>query len=156
MSEVWKSETAVAHAECVVRSYLRVTGRELLPSSTGGQDLARRLFYAPFVVVSHGTETDPILNYGNLVALRLWAMPWSEFVCTPSRFTAEPPNREERARLLETARRRGFIEDYSGVRIAKTGERFRIERAVVWNLQDEQGRARGQAATFAEWTPVGG
>lgn len=28
---------------------------------------------------------------------------------------------------------------------------FRIERATVWNLGDEQGEPRGQAAAFSEW-----
>jgi len=32
------------------------------------------MFEAPFVLISHGTEDDPILNYGNRVALWLWQM----------------------------------------------------------------------------------
>ena len=51
--------------------------------------------------------------------------------------------REERARLLETVARRGFIDDYSGVRISKTGRRFRIIRATVWNLLAEDSRPCG-------------
>ena len=34
--------------------------------------------------------------------------------------------------------------------------RFLIERAIVWNLTDTDGTLRGQAATFAEWTPLAG
>ena len=34
------------------------------------------------------------------------------------------------------------------------GSRFRIERAVVWNIVDAAGVHHGQAATFAHWTPV--
>ena len=58
----------------------------------------------PFVVASHGLQDDPILNYGNQVALDLWEMNWEQFTQTPSRLTAEPVNREERARMLEQAR----------------------------------------------------
>mgnify|MGYP002069486675 CR=1 FL=1 len=65
--------------------------------------------------------------------------------------TAEAPNRAERARLLETVARRGFIDDYSGVRIAKSGRRFRINRATVWNLLTETGQPCGQAAMFDHW-----
>jgi hypothetical protein len=83
-----------------------------------------KVFEAPFVVVSHGTEADPVLNYGNAAALALWEMSWEELTRTPSRLTAEAPNREERAKLLEAVTRRGFIDDYSGVRISKTGRRF--------------------------------
>ena len=69
---------------------------------------------------------------------------WEELTRTPSRLTAEAPNREERARLLETVTRLDFIDDYSGVRISKTGRRFKISRATVWNLISENGqRAAG-------------
>lgn len=115
---------------------------------------AERLFHAPFVVVSHGTQADPILNYGNAAALALWEMTPEQFTQTPSRLTAEPMHRDERARLLERTRRDGYVDDYSGVRISATGKRFRIEQAIVWNLTDAEGNHRGQAATFSEWTPV--
>jgi hypothetical protein len=46
---------------------------------------ATALFNAPRVVVSHDTADDPILNYGNLMALELWNMTLTEFTATPSR-----------------------------------------------------------------------
>jgi hypothetical protein len=46
---------------------------------------------------------------------------------------------------------RGYIDDYRGIRVAKSGRRFLIERATVWNLFDESGGPYGQAATFSEW-----
>jgi len=36
------------------------------------------------------------------------------------------------------------------VRIAKTGQRFLIKNAVVWNLVDDAG-FQGQSACHAEW-----
>jgi len=69
----------------------------------------------------------------------------------PSRWTAEAPNRAERAQLLAEVTARGFIDDYSGMRIAQTGQRFLIEQATVWNLMDDEGQPCGQAATFREW-----
>ena len=78
-------------------------------------------------------------------------MSWEELTRTPSRLTAEAPNREERARLLAAVAQRGFIDDYSGVRISKTGRRFRIAQATVWNLVTETGAPCGQAAMFGEW-----
>jgi hypothetical protein len=41
------------------------------------------------------------------------------------------------------------------VRITRTGRRFKIERAIVWNLIDAAGTIHGQAATFDQWTPLG-
>jgi hypothetical protein len=113
--------------------------------------MARNVFHAPFVLVSHGTETDPVLNYGNQTALSLWEMSWAELTRTPSRLTAEAPNREERARLLAAVTAHGFIDDYSGIRISKTGRRFRIAQATVWNLLDGHNHYAGQAAIFSRW-----
>jgi len=151
MNLIWKSEFGVAHTACLARSLKHWTGRELMRGVSDPAALAQKVYQAPFALVSHGTETDPILNYGNQTALNLWEMSWPELTRTPSRLTAEAPNRDERARLLEAVTRRGFIDDYSGVRISKTGRRFRIARATVWNLLTEDGRPCGQAARFDHW-----
>jgi hypothetical protein len=151
MDEPWFQPTAVAQARLIARSLKSLTGRDLLPADPGDADFAVRIFRAPFVLVSHGTEADPVLNYGNQAALDLWEMSWEELTRTPSRLTAEAPNREERARLLATVTARGFIDDYSGIRISKSGRRFRIAQATVWNLVDEANARRGQAATFSRW-----
>lgn len=147
----WQSDWAVQHADMLVRSHHHWTGCRLLAGEPKGLELAKCLFEAPFVVVSHGTETDPILNYGNGAALKLWEMTWEEFTSTPSRFTAEAPNREERARLLALVAANGYMDDYNGVRITRAGLRFEIRRATVWNLITPDGRPEGQAATFASW-----
>ena len=76
------------------------------------------------------------------------------FTRLPSRYSAEPLAREERARLLERVSRDGFIDDYAGVRISASGKRFRIERAVVWDLVDPAGGHHDQAATFSHWQPL--
>lgn len=107
---------------------------------------------APFVLVAHGGETDPLLNFANRTALELWEMPLEEFLGTPSRHTAEPVHRSERAELLRRTTEDGYISDYSGIRIASTGQRFHIHQATVWNVLDAQGQPAGQAATFSEWT----
>ena len=151
MNQSWQSPSVIAHAHILARSLKHWTGRDLLPGNLSQSEFSEKLFHAPFVQVSHGTEADPILNYGNATALTLWEMSWAELTRTPSRLTAEAPNREERARLLATVTERGFIDDYSGIRISKTGRRFRIAQATVWNLLDERGQHCGQAAMFSHW-----
>jgi len=151
MDMIWKTDFAIAQTACLARSLKHWTGRELLAGVSGPAELAQKVFTAPFVVVSHGTEADPVLNYGNHTALTLWEMSWAELTRTPSRLTAEAPNREERARLLAAVTQHGFIDDYSGVRISKSGRRFRIARATVWNLVTEDGKPCGQAAMFDRW-----
>ena len=143
-----------AHVQWLLDSFARLLGRELMARAGSVEEQAERLFHAPFVVVSHGTEADPILNYGNAAALALWEMDFATLTQTPSRLTAEPVHRDERARLLERTRRAGYVDDYAGIRISSTGKRFRIEQAIVWNLVDAAGVHRGQAATFDRWTPL--
>jgi len=145
---------AVNQTQRLLASYRHWVGRELIERSRDPEEEARRLFEAPFVVVSGGAEADQILNYGNRTALDLWRMDWATFTRTPSRETAEPMHREERARLLERVRQFGYIDDYRGIRISSTGERFWIEGATVWNVMDENGGYAGQAATFSTWRPV--
>jgi hypothetical protein len=132
-------------------SYRHWLGHELI--DRGGDELAQseRLFQAPFVVVAHGVQADPIFNYANRRALELWEMELTTLLATPSRMTAEPVHRQERERLLERTARQGFVDDYQGIRISASGRRFRIERAIVWNVLDVTGRKIGQAATFSSW-----
>lgn len=112
---------------------------------------ARRLFEADFVVVSAGADAEQLLNYANATALRLWEMDWAMLTTTPSRQTAEPVHQDERAGFLRRVREKGFIDDYSGIRISSSGRRFRIQKATVWNLVDKSGLYLGQAATFLNW-----
>jgi MEKHLA domain-containing protein len=140
-----------AHVQILLRSYRHWLGRDLLTPFSSMSETARALFDAPFIVISHGTEPDPILNYGNRAALQLWEMSWEDFIKTPSRLTAEPMSREERARLLAEVEKKGYIDHYQGVRISSTGRRFKIDAATVWNLIDSAGNYTGQAATFERW-----
>lgn len=127
-------------------SYAHWTGRALIDSND--ESVGQRLWQAPFAVVSHGTQDDPIFNYGNVCALDLFCMGWREFTQLPSRLSAEPLAREERERLLQRVTRHGFVDDYAGMRIASDGTRFMIQNATVWNLLDENGTYCGQAARF--------
>jgi len=148
----WTDPQIVLWSQWLVESHRRWTGRELIERVGDPLAQARRLFESPIVVVSHGMEADPILNYGNQAALDLWETSWERLLTTPSRLTAEPVNRAERERMLEQARTKGFFEGYRGVRISATGRRFLVENALVWNVLDSAGQQVGQAATFARWT----
>lgn len=154
LAAVWQRPELIAHAQILLDSYRRLLGAELIERSGNAAEQAQRLFEAPRVVISHGIEVDPILNYGNRTALHLWETDFATLTQMPSRLTAEPMEREERARLLARTAELGFVDDYQGVRISQTGKRFRIARAVIWNLHDEHGTKVGQAATFARWEPL--
>jgi hypothetical protein len=136
------------HAERLLSSFKLFVGRSLMDEGPTAAESARLLFQAPFVVASHGGGADPILSYGNEAALTLWDADWDTFTGMPSRLTAEPVHRDERARLLQATEEKGYIDHYSGIRISATGRRFRIENAIVWTVVDSDGERIGQAATF--------
>ena len=130
-------------------SFRRLVGRVLTD-----RDAAWLYDEAPFVVLSHDTQSDPVFIYANKAAQDRFGYDWAEFLTLPSRLSAEAPLREERQRLLDTVRAKGFIDDYAGIRIAKSGRRFRIKDAIVWQLIGPDGTVHGQAATFADWEDV--
>ena len=143
-----------AHAQLLIRSFETCLGRPLLSQRGAPEVLAKELFESEQVILSHDSATDPILSYGNLAALRLWETDWQSLTEMPSRLTAEPEHREERAKLLNSIRDNGYIDNYRGVRISATGKRFYIEDAIIWTLIDDAGQVVGQAATFSNVTKL--
>lgn len=140
------SEERRRRIACISDSYRKLTGRALVAEG----DSVEVLWSAPFAIVAHGTEADPIFFFGNDAALAIFETDFDAFARLPSRLSAEPLLRSERARLLERVAQNGIIEDYSGIRISATGKRFRISSASVWNLTDTAGSAVGQAAAFLQ------
>ncbi|HTN40543.1 MAG TPA: MEKHLA domain-containing protein, partial [Asticcacaulis sp.] len=90
--------------------------------------LAEAMFMAPQAIVSHGIEADPIFRYANAQALKLWEMHWDSFTRLPSRLSAEAAGdiQSDRDALLKAALTKGWVDNYSGVRISSTGRRFDI------------------------------
>lgn len=140
------------HATVLIQAYRHWTGRELVAPNLSAQEAAYALYHATFVVLSHDATADPCFTYANLSAQQIFEMPWREIVGLPSRFSAEPLAQTARTQLLERVNTHGFIDDYSGVRISRTGKRFQVHHANVWNLLGQDGLKIGQAACFSEWT----
>ncbi|WP_257280303.1 MULTISPECIES: MEKHLA domain-containing protein [unclassified Endozoicomonas] len=136
----------------MANSYHTLTGQLLCGLPLNDSELGKKLYEHPSVILSHGTESDPVFCYGNLSAQSLFEMDWNTLTQMPSRHSAEQLNREERDRLLKIVSESGYIKNYSGIRVSSTGRRFLIEQAVVWNLYDEEDKYRGQAAKFNDWT----
>ncbi|MEX0794144.1 MAG: MEKHLA domain-containing protein [Pirellulaceae bacterium] len=155
-SPPWLQHRWLDHTQLLLDSFRHFVGRELIPRLATPEEEAEALFGAARVVVSHTPATDPILNYANHAALNLWEIDIPTLLKTPSRHTAEPMHRDERAELLRRTTEHGYVDDYQGIRIATTGRRFMIDNAIVWNLIDPQGNFAGQAATFTDWRYLDG
>ena len=141
----------VEHVIILRNSLRHWTNRNLINFALDDVEAARYVFHAPFAIVSHDTALDPIFNYSNQTALKLFEMSWADFTSLKSRKSAESVNQEERAKLLLEVKANGFIDNYRGIRISQSGKRFLIERATVWNLLDQNGDYYGQAAMFSNW-----
>jgi hypothetical protein len=154
---LWQQPEIVRWTQIVANSYQQLLGRnlidtfDLMDALETPEQLSQTLFHAPFVLVSHDAQANPMFNYANQTALQLWSLSWDEFTQTPSAASAEPIAREERAKMLQQTSEQGYIEHYQGVRISNQGKRFLIKQATLWNLTDELGRKCGQAATFPSW-----
>ncbi|HEY8277431.1 MAG TPA: MEKHLA domain-containing protein [Methyloceanibacter sp.] len=127
-------------------SYGRLVGAPLVPKGTCADWLYAE---APFVVLAHNTEADPIFIYANQAAQSCFGYSWEEFMTLPSRLSAETADQAARQALLEAVAKNGFMLGYRGVRVAKSGARFLIEDGIVWELLDPDGVRHGQAATFS-------
>lgn len=141
----YRAPAASFRISLIADSFARLLGRSLVEPD---DDVVAALWHAPCAVVAHGTEPDPLFYFANRAALVAFECDVESFVGMPSRLSAEAPLRGERQSLLDRVSRHGFIDDYAGIRISATGRRFRIERAIVWNLVDGDGFRHGQAATF--------
>jgi PAS domain-containing protein len=126
-------------------SYLRLAGTRLVPSGCGAAWLYGQ---APFALLAHDTSPDPRFIYANLAAQTCFEYSWSEIIGLPSHLSAVPADRAERQQLLDAVRRDGLMRGYHGVRVAKSGRRFRIENGILWQLIDARGIDHGQAALF--------
>lgn len=136
--------------QLLLNSYRYWTGELLIPETV--QDL---MSFSD-AVASHIASDDPQFNYANHAALALFKMRDDEFLGLPSRYSAEPMLREQRAAFLAEVTANGFVQNYSGVRIAKDGSRFLIEQATVWNVVDiaQPENVLGQAVVIKKWKPI--
>jgi len=141
-------------AELILSSFSRVLGTHLIDSQLGNVQRYQALYEAPFCVLSHNTNQDPVFNYGNESTLRLFEFDWQGFTNLPSRYSAEFLIQEERDRLLEQVKEKGFIDDYQGVRVSSSGKRFFVEKAIVWNVFDNHNIYQGQAAVLYQWSDL--
>lgn len=151
--EFWEKPDWVTQSQRIAHSFKKHLGKPLAGVMDSDPDLevAQKLWYANQVIVSHDTSEDPLLNYANQVALELWETDVQNLIGMPSRKTAEPMHRDERAKMLEETHQNGYYDNYQGIRISSKGTRFFIPKAIIWNLEDENGNPAGQAATFDSW-----
>ena len=149
------AQSRAAHVALLRDSLLRVSGRDIASGLDLSDGLDAAIQRAPYALLSHDPGEDPHFTYGNATALALFEVTFDRLTSMPSRESAEPVERSERASLLARVADHGYISDYHGVRVSSTGRRFVIEDAIVWDVVDDDGVRHGQAALFERWTRLG-
>ena len=140
-------------AACILDSYARRIGRELLHRSGDLLDDAKRLLAYEAIVLSHDAGVDLRFVYASSAAASLWRISVEDMIGMPSRLSAPADAREDRARMLSDASRDGVLSGYSGERVARDGTRFQIMDATLWTV-DGYPDGPGQAVVFSRWEPI--
>jgi hypothetical protein len=149
--EIWQKIEIINWTQIILNSYQKLLGKDLINREITVEKQAEILFFSPFAVFSHGNQPDPIYNYGNKIGLELWERNWNELVTMPSRLSASPVNRLQRQQSLDQASQQGYIDNYQGIRVSKTGKKYQVKNLTLWNLTDQNNQYCGQAATFSQW-----
>lgn len=136
-------------AELILSSYRHWTGQALTPAR---DDVDWTYAHAPFALLAHGSQAEPLFIYANLAAQRLFEYSLEQMLGLPSYLSAPQAQREARSALLRQVERDGLVRDYRGLRVSRTGRRFWIERTTVWKLLDGAGRSAGLAALIPDWS----
>jgi len=143
------------HVSILLSNLKRWTGIDLAEDNgIPVNKLGKGVFEANFCLLSSDLSADPILNYGNQMALDLWEMSWEELTSTRSRDTAKPDKQSDRDGLMRQVNEKNFVTGYSGMRVSKTGREFLIKDVTIWNLFDDDGKPYGRAAWFIDTAPI--
>ena len=138
-----------AFCQLLIDSYAQLLGLPLVPQAMPVAEATEWLYEnAPFAVLAHNTDPDPLFIYGNKAAQRRFEYSLDEITQLPSRLSADAPNREDRQQFLARVQRLGYEAGYKGVRVTKSGQRFMIEEATLWQLLDADGTLHGPAVVI--------
>ena len=89
----------IQHTRHMAESYRQLLGESLMEVEAS---TIFQLYDAPFALVSHGIEKDPVFNFSNRRALEIFKYSWKQFTQLPSRYSAEQLDREQRQLLLDS------------------------------------------------------
>lgn len=135
----------------ITHSLKKLANIEIVDFSLSLEEQAKQVFNSNYVLLAHNGANEPVFNYANKTALKLFEMSWDEFTNMPSKYSAESDERGKREQFLAEVAEKGYSKNYSGIRISKTGKRFEIKNVMLWNVYDSENNRIGQAALFDEY-----
>ena len=150
----WLQPETIKLASFILTSHEKAFGYKLFKhenTTNSNQINSKKLFSLNKIVLSHDNTNDPLINYSNALALKLWDKTWAEMIGMPSRLTAPKNEQKKRARVIKDALLKDFSIGYDGIRVSGKGVLFRIKNVRIWKIWDENSNEYGQAATFSDW-----
>lgn len=91
MSQIAPLHRNPAFYQLLADSYARLLCQPLVPQGMPVPEATKWLYEcAPFAVLAHNTDPDPLFLYGNKAAQRRFEYSWDEITRLPSRLSAEP------------------------------------------------------------------
>jgi hypothetical protein len=139
------------YVSLITSSLKKLANIEIVDFSLDLEEQAKQAFNSDYVLLAHNGAEEPVFNYANQTALELFEMSWEEFTNMPSKYSAESDERAEREKFLAEVAENGYSKNYSGIRISKTGRRFKIKNVILWNVYDSENNKIGQAAVFDKY-----
>ncbi|MBO9703601.1 MAG: MEKHLA domain-containing protein [Sporocytophaga sp.] len=149
--KIWMNPDTVKHCKLIAKNYKFWTGKELFEEKLHESELSEKMYNAPFVILSHGTQADPIYNYVNLKAQELWEYTWDEMIKLPSRRSAGTNETAQRLELIKEGQEKGITFTEKALRESCSGKKFYIKNVVLFNLLGEGGEYEGQCAIYNDW-----
>jgi hypothetical protein len=103
-----------------------------------------------YVLITHGTEADPIYNFANRAACTAFWRSYDDVVQLPSARSVvlQSDDEAKRIELMKAVTNQGYVEGATGIRVRDDGRFIKLVDAVVWNVVDNDGTHIGQAAFF--------
>ena len=101
-----------------------------------------------FGILSHGTQEDPIYNYGNQASLILFDQTLENLCKTPSRYSTVESLMDDREQLIQQINDAGYGTISDAVRTTTKGKLFVIQTIWIWHVYHPDGRRIGLAALY--------
>lgn len=136
------------HMNLMRNNLVRAGGVDIFNFSKAGVEAAERMFHAPFALFSYGNEEEPIYNYANLTALKLFDISWEDLTQTRIQDSFEAEEWKKHLGIMNQVQEKGALPNYCSSRKIKTGKSFHFKKGIIWSLKDEYLTHTGQAVVF--------
>ena len=148
MIKPYEQKDVVEWCGLLSKSFNLFLGKPLIKGKPNSSVLADKIYNMEPIILSHKFADAPRFCFANAAAQRLFGYSWDDFIGMESSKSAKADAQADREALLAGTRFSGYVDNYSGTRIAKDGSCFQITEAILWDIYDESCVKVGQAATF--------